>query len=153
MSGLSKKDSTTKFKALQGLQALVSSANTKPTSDATTSVSTATAQDASSASAATGASTALELIQHWPRLYRRLSIDPDRRVRLQAQVLLGQLGVAVGKKIVPHLSSLMGPWLSAQHDPSTDVASAAVAAFEAVFPVPEKRAKVRPELLKELTHQ
>jgi hypothetical protein len=52
-----------------------------------------------------------------------------------------QLGVAAGKRISPHLSALMGPWLAAQHDPAADVATAATSAFTAVFPKLERRAK------------
>lgn len=73
--------------------------------------------------------------------YRRLSIDPDRRVRAQSQHLMKALGVAAGKRISRQLSALMGPWLASQHDPAPDVAAAATAAFTTVFPKAEKRAK------------
>ena len=51
------------------------------------------------------------------------------------------LGLATGKRITPHLSALMGPWLAAQHDASPEVATAAVDAFESVFSKAERRTK------------
>lgn len=114
VSKLSKRDATTKFKALKGLEELINS----------------------------DTSIALDVSRHWPRIYKRLSLDVDRRVRIQTQDVLGIIGKQAGKKLSSVLKQIIGPWMSAQFDPSRDVASHAKVSFNDIFPTEEKRAKV-----------
>ena len=111
---LSKKDLTTKLKALSEFSELCHQGN---------------------------ASTALTALPYWPRIYNRLSEDNDNRVREAAAVALHSLIKAVGKEIAPHLKSIMGCWWIAQNDSYSPAATASMKAFTAAFPTSEKQAK------------
>ncbi|KAM3413708.1 E3 ubiquitin-protein ligase listerin [Cercospora zeina] len=107
---LSKKDSTTKAKALEDLQASLSA--TEDIEDA--------------------------IIEVWVKQYPRLSIDTARRVRQLAHHFTGQLSVKCGKRIAKQLSKITGPWLAGTFDSDRSVAKAAEEALTTVFPTPEK---------------
>ncbi|XP_061483856.1 E3 ubiquitin-protein ligase listerin isoform X1 [Rhineura floridana] len=74
------------------------------------------------------------VLPYWPRIYCKISIDHDRRVREATQQAFEQLILKVKKHLAPHLRSLMGYWLIAQCDTYSPAASAAKVAFEKAFP-------------------
>ncbi|RMZ89542.1 hypothetical protein DV736_g3226, partial [Chaetothyriales sp. CBS 134916] len=111
LRNLSKKDSTTKSKAIEELQAHV---RTAPSLDEA-------------------------VIAAWIALYPHASIDTSRRVRQLAHTLQGSITLATTKRILPYLRSAIGPWLSGLFDNDRVVERAAKEALELVFPTPEKR--------------
>ncbi|THX31270.1 hypothetical protein D6D12_02973 [Aureobasidium pullulans] len=108
---LTKKDSTTKAKALEELQAYVS----------------APEQQIEEA-----------VLEAWVKLYPRLSIDSARRVRQLAHNVLGQIAAKSGKRMVKHMSRIAGPWLAGAQDSDRAAARAAQDALKQVFNTPEK---------------
>ncbi|XP_015278471.1 PREDICTED: E3 ubiquitin-protein ligase listerin [Gekko japonicus] len=74
------------------------------------------------------------VLPYWSRIYCKISIDHDRRVREATQQAFEQLILKVKKNLAPHLKSLMGYWLIAQCDTYSPAASAAKVAFEKAFP-------------------
>ncbi|EMC95750.1 hypothetical protein BAUCODRAFT_34518 [Baudoinia panamericana UAMH 10762] len=113
---LSKKDSTTKVKALEEIQAYITNVDTD-------------VEDG--------------LLEAWVKLYPRLSIDSARRVRQLAHVVNGYVCSKAGKRSGRHLPSIAGPWLAGSHDTDRAAAKAAQDAFALVFPTPEKVAGLR----------
>lgn len=103
---LSKKDSTTKAKALEDLQAAL----------------TGTSNDIEDA-----------VVEAWIKQYPRLSIDNARRVRQLAHQLTGQVGVKCGKRIAKHLPRISGPWLAGTFDTDRSVSKTAQDALSSVF--------------------
>ncbi|XP_078514506.1 E3 ubiquitin-protein ligase listerin isoform X2 [Lissotriton helveticus] len=90
------------------------------------------------------------VLPYWPRNYCKISLDHDRRVREATQQAFEQLILKVKKDLAPHLKSLMGYWLIAQCDTYMPAASAAKVAFEAAFPPnkqPEALAFCKEEIL------
>ncbi|CAH2219322.1 E3 ubiquitin- ligase listerin [Pelobates cultripes] len=90
------------------------------------------------------------VLPYWPRNYCKISLDHDRRVREATQQAFEQLILKVKKYLAPHLKSLMGYWLLAQCDTYSPAASAAKVAFEAAFPPhkqPEALAFCKEEIL------
>ncbi|KAG9969335.1 hypothetical protein KCU78_g24036, partial [Aureobasidium melanogenum] len=108
---LTKKDSTTKAKALEELQQYVSAPDQQ-------------IEDA--------------VLEAWVKLYPRLSIDSARRVRQLAHNVLGQIAVKSGKRMVKHMSRIAGPWLAGAQDSDRAAAKAAQDALKHVFNTPEK---------------
>ncbi|UJO21556.1 E3 ubiquitin-protein ligase listerin [Fulvia fulva] len=108
---LSKKDNTTKAKALEDLQSFLITSDRE-------------VEDA--------------IVEAWVRLFPRLSIDNARRVRQLAHQLNGQLCAKCGKRIAKHLPRLAGPWLAGTFDADRMSAKAAQDALSAVFSTPEK---------------
>ncbi|CAN0229453.1 unnamed protein product [Lampetra planeri] len=93
------------------------------------------------------------ILPYWPRLYNKISTDLDRRVREAAQVAMQQLASRVRRALAPHLKAVMGTWLVAQCDGHAPAASAARAAFSAAFPPakqPEALAFCKDEILSHL---
>ncbi|RMZ77924.1 hypothetical protein DV738_g4100, partial [Chaetothyriales sp. CBS 135597] len=111
LRNLGKKDSTTKSKAIEELQAHV---RTAPSLDEA-------------------------VIAAWIALYPRASIDTSRRVRQLAHTLQGSITLATTKRILPYLGSAIGPWLAGLFDNDRVVERAAKEALELAFPAPEKR--------------
>ncbi|MEE6468105.1 hypothetical protein FKM82_008163 [Ascaphus truei] len=90
------------------------------------------------------------VLPYWPRNYCKISLDHDRRVREATQQAFEQLILKVKKHLAPHLKSLMGFWLISQCDTYAPAASAARVAFEAAFPAhkqPEALAFCKEEIL------
>ncbi|KAJ8266659.1 hypothetical protein GJAV_G00133160 [Gymnothorax javanicus] len=75
------------------------------------------------------------VLPYWPRIYCKISVDHDRRVREATQQSFQQLILKVKRNLAPYLKSLMGYWLIAQCDTYSPAASAANQAFEAAFPL------------------
>lgn len=108
---LSKKDSTTKAKALEDIQTYVSSSD----------------QQIEEA-----------VLEAWVKVYPRLSIDSERRVRQLAQTLLGNIASKCGKRIARHMPKIAGPWLAGAQDSDRAAARAAQDALKKIFNTPEK---------------
>ncbi|XP_046848611.1 E3 ubiquitin-protein ligase listerin-like isoform X2 [Xenia sp. Carnegie-2017] len=106
MKKLSKRDSITKFKAVQELGELCKTSETKDV---------------------------LGMLKYWPRLYNKLSLDIDYRVRESTQNTMNQIMSRVGRNFAPHLKSVMGTWLCCQCDAYPLVATAAQKAFSSAF--------------------
>ncbi|XP_073685432.1 E3 ubiquitin-protein ligase listerin [Garra rufa] len=75
------------------------------------------------------------VLPYWPRIYCRISVDHDRRVREATQQAFEQLVLKVKRNLAPYLKSIMGHWLISQCDTYSPAASAASAAFQAAFPL------------------
>ncbi|KAL6254811.1 hypothetical protein P5V15_014145 [Pogonomyrmex californicus] len=104
---MSKKDATTKYKALQEFATLC--------------------QD-SELSAIEG------MLSFWPRFYCALSIDIDHRVREAAQLAHAAVVKRMGKGIAMYLKQLAGAWFTSQYDTYPPAASAAINSFNSTFP-------------------
>ncbi|KAF2455372.1 hypothetical protein BDY21DRAFT_350599 [Lineolata rhizophorae] len=113
---LSKKDSTTKAKALEDLQAIFSTS---------------------------GANVEEAVLEAWMKIYPRISIDTSRRVRQLAHSVHGQISSSCGKRIAKFMPKIVGAWLCGLYDSDRSVSRAAQEAFEQLFPTPEKRRNVR----------
>ncbi|KAJ3589459.1 hypothetical protein NHX12_010304 [Muraenolepis orangiensis] len=90
------------------------------------------------------------VLPYWPRIYCKISVDHDRRVREATQQAFVQLVLKVRRSLAPFLKSLMGYWLMAQCDTYVPAASAACLAFTAAFPPskqPEALSFCRDEIL------
>uniref|UniRef100_H3CX74 E3 ubiquitin-protein ligase listerin n=1 Tax=Tetraodon nigroviridis TaxID=99883 RepID=H3CX74_TETNG len=73
------------------------------------------------------------VLPYWSRIYCKISVDHDRRIREATQQAFEQLVLKVGRSLAPFLKSLMGHWILSQCDPYTPSASAACQAFQAAF--------------------
>ncbi|CAK6442144.1 unnamed protein product [Pipistrellus nathusii] len=104
---LSKKDVTTKLKAMQEFGTMCTERDTEIVKG---------------------------VLPYWPRIFCKISLDHDRRVREATQQAFEKLILKVKKHLAPYLRSLMGYWLIAQCDTYAPAASAAKDAFEAAFP-------------------
>ncbi|KAM6314161.1 E3 ubiquitin-protein ligase listerin isoform 2-T2 [Podargus strigoides] len=90
------------------------------------------------------------VLPYWPRIYCKISLDHDRRVREATQQSFEQLILKVKKHLAPYLKSIMGYWLIAQCDTYSPAASSAKVAFETAFPSskqPEALAFCKDEIL------
>lgn len=104
---MTKKDSTTKVKALQEFSELVLK---------------------------TDASTIKSILPFWPRLYNNLSTDVEHRVREAAQQAQSALMSQAGKNIAPYLKQLAPAWIASQYDTYAPAASIAMQSFKKSFP-------------------
>lgn len=109
---LSKKDVVTKLKAIQEFQGLCTE---KEEEDI------------------------VSLLPHWPRLYNRLSMDHDKRVREATQQMFIKVVSRVKRNLAPHLKAIMGCWLMSQNDPYAPAGSGAKVAFRKAFTLQEKQ--------------
>ncbi|XP_077539719.1 E3 ubiquitin-protein ligase listerin [Haemaphysalis longicornis] len=114
MRKLTKRDQTTRLKALQELLDLVKEKDVELIKGA---------------------------LPFWPRLYNKLSLDNDRRVREATHRVHELICQRVRRDLAPHTKGLIGAWLVSQSDPFAPAASAAKAAFEAAFSA-EKQTQV-----------
>uniref|UniRef100_A0A7N8Y352 E3 ubiquitin-protein ligase listerin n=1 Tax=Mastacembelus armatus TaxID=205130 RepID=A0A7N8Y352_9TELE len=73
------------------------------------------------------------VLPYWPRIYCKISMDHDRRIREATQQAFEQLVLKVRRSLAPYLKSLMGHWILSQCDTYTPAASAACQAFQAAF--------------------
>ncbi|QDS71588.1 hypothetical protein FKW77_006216 [Venturia effusa] len=109
---LSKRDSTTKAKALEDLQAQLSSSEQE-------------IEDG--------------VLEAWINIYPRTSIDNSKIVRQLTHAIQGQVCIKSGKRIAKHMPKVIGPWLAGLFDNDKSVSKAASEAFEQVFATHEKR--------------
>jgi hypothetical protein len=103
---VSKRDSTTRLKALQSLLQIVQRKD---------------AEDATS------------LIGAWSYVYAKLIMDVNRAVRAAAARVMGQLATTAGRALAPHLKSLVPYWYLQQYDEASEVAATAQSSFESAF--------------------
>ncbi|XP_021346788.1 E3 ubiquitin-protein ligase listerin-like, partial [Mizuhopecten yessoensis] len=126
---LTKKDSTTKVKALQEFSSLCQEKDLEDLK---------------------------AVLPFWPRMYNRAALDVDHRVRETTQHAMTALAGKAGKHLAPYLRSLMGAWLLCQCDTYPTVSAAATQAFQSAFP-PAKQTDVlvycRIEIIQFLTDQ
>jgi len=74
------------------------------------------------------------VLPFWPRLFARLSVDSDRRVRENTAKAQGFYASKLGRSLAPHLKDLMGAWYTSQCDTYTPASSAAVNSLKTCFP-------------------
>ncbi|KAF6016474.1 LTN1 [Bugula neritina] len=112
MKRLTKRDAVTKLKALQNLHSICQERESEVVVDS---------------------------LKYWPRLYNKLAIDFDHRVREASHKALKEVAIRSGRNLAPHLKHLIGAWLLSLCDQYAPAASAARSAFDAVFPTEAKR--------------
>ncbi|KAL0843615.1 hypothetical protein Bca101_016861 [Brassica carinata] len=112
---LSRKDPTTKIKALTSLSELVKQKKGKEL---------------------------LPLIPQWIFEYKKLILDYSRDVRRATHDVMTNVVTGVGRDLAPHLKSIMGPWWFSQFDLVSEVSQAAKSSLQAAFPAQEKRLDV-----------
>ncbi|KAH5107178.1 E3 ubiquitin protein ligase listerin [Parastagonospora nodorum] len=112
---LSKKDSTTKAKALEDIQAYVAKES------------------------------AVEegLLEAWVKIYPRTSIDNAKAVRQNAHHLHGQIAASAGKRIAKHMPQSVAAWLCGLYDSDRSVVEATQSSLRQVFNTPEKIQNIR----------
>ncbi|KAL9088242.1 MAG: hypothetical protein Q9159_003226 [Coniocarpon cinnabarinum] len=116
---LSKKDGTTKSKALDDLIAYV------------------TAQNQEQAPLEDG------FLEAWVKVFPRLSIDVSRRVRQSSFALQKAVAKTIGKRIAKHMPFLAPAWLAGLHDGDRAVMRAAHDGLQSMFGSPEKQKNLR----------
>ncbi|KAF8965509.1 hypothetical protein BGZ46_000588 [Entomortierella lignicola] len=110
---MSKRDTTTKVRALEDLEKWVK------------------AQPGDEES---GSDSCQEAIGPWIKLYIKLTTDVDRRVRLLTNNVHMLLVKRVKRKLAPYLKEVIGAWIGTFFDPTRDVARVATEAFKSAFP-------------------
>ncbi|KAF2711283.1 hypothetical protein K504DRAFT_480372 [Pleomassaria siparia CBS 279.74] len=113
---LSKKDSTTKAKALEDIQTYVASLK-EPVEEG--------------------------VLEAWIKMYPRTSIDNAKAVRQGAHVVHGQISSSAGKRIARHMPKTVGAWLCGLYDSDRSVAEATQNSLRQVFNSPEKIQNIR----------
>ncbi|XP_077447675.1 E3 ubiquitin-protein ligase listerin [Stigmatopora argus] len=73
------------------------------------------------------------VLPYWPRIYCKISVDHDRRIREATQLALEQLVLKVRRSLAPFLKSLMGHWILSQCDTYTPASTAARQSFQSAF--------------------
>uniref|UniRef100_A0A9I9DLL5 E3 ubiquitin-protein ligase listerin n=1 Tax=Cucumis melo TaxID=3656 RepID=A0A9I9DLL5_CUCME len=109
---LSRKDPTTKLKALASLSEILKQKSGKDVAS---------------------------IIPQWVFEYKKLLMDYNRDVRRATHDTMTNLVMAAGREIAPHLKSLMGPWWFSQFDSVSEVSQSAMQSLQAAFPAQEKR--------------
>jgi hypothetical protein len=113
---LSKKDSTTKAKALEDIQSYVSSLQ-EPVEEG--------------------------ILEAWIKTYSRTSIDNAKAVRQNAHLVHGQMAVSAGKRIAKHMPKSVAAWLCGLYDSDRSVVEATQTSLRQVFNTPEKIQNIR----------
>ncbi|KAK1916221.1 hypothetical protein P3342_004037 [Pyrenophora teres f. teres] len=113
---LSKKDSTTKAKALEDIQAYVSALQ-EPVEDG--------------------------LIEAWIKIYPRTSIDNAKAVRQNAHLVHGHFALSAGKRMAKHMPKSVAAWLCGLYDSDRSVVEATQTSLRQVFNTPEKLQSIR----------
>ncbi|XP_041995812.1 E3 ubiquitin-protein ligase listerin isoform X1 [Salvia splendens] len=109
---LSRKDPTTKLKALTSLSQLMEEKSAKEL---------------------------VVIIPQWAFEYKKLLLDYNREVRRATHDTMTNLVTVVGRDLAPHLKPLIGPWWFSQFDSIYEVSQAAKRSFQTAFPAQEKR--------------
>ncbi|KAF9958836.1 hypothetical protein BGZ72_010818 [Mortierella alpina] len=110
---ISKRDTTTKVRALDDLEKWVKA---QPEDDEA------------------GSEACQEALGPWIKLYIKLTTDVDRRVRLLANNVHLLLVKRVKRKLAPYLKEVIAAWIGTFFDPTRDVARVAMEAFKSAFP-------------------
>ncbi|XP_035204412.1 E3 ubiquitin-protein ligase listerin-like [Stegodyphus dumicola] len=74
------------------------------------------------------------VLPFWPRLFNKLALDTDRRIREATHEANGKLIFKVKREVAPYLKNIMGVWLLGQCDLYAPAATSAQATFTATFP-------------------
>lgn len=104
---MGKRDSTTKIKALQEFLELCDQASLD---------------------------TLKAVLPFWPRIFSRIAIDEDRRVREGVHKAHSKLTSKVGRNLAPCLKEIMGAWFTSQCDNYAPAASLASNSLRVCFP-------------------
>ncbi|KAF9570336.1 hypothetical protein EC968_001949 [Mortierella alpina] len=110
---ISKRDTTTKVRALDDLEKWVKA---QPEDDEA------------------GSEACQEALGPWIKLYIKLTTDVDRRVRLLTNNVHLLLVKRVKRKLAPYLKEVIAAWIGTFFDPTRDVARVAMEAFKSAFP-------------------
>lgn len=121
MRKLTKKDVTTKLKALQEFCDMCDT------------------EEGSEHEAKTSDGGMKVVLPYWPRLYSRLAFDQDQRVREAAQRAHLIVVKRLGRELAPYLKSIASSWLLSCGDPHAPAAALATEAFRSAFPEESKR--------------
>ncbi|KAF1939847.1 hypothetical protein EJ02DRAFT_380896 [Clathrospora elynae] len=113
---LSKKDSTTKAKALEDIQAHVSSLQ-EPVEEG--------------------------VLEAWIKMYPRATIDNAKAVRQNAHLVHGHMAVSAGKRIAKHMPKSVAAWLCGLYDSDRSVVDATQTSLRLVFTSNEKIQNIR----------
>ncbi|KAF2267433.1 hypothetical protein CC78DRAFT_530830 [Lojkania enalia] len=113
---LSKKDSTTKAKALEDIQSYVSSLQ-EPVEEG--------------------------ILEAWIKIYPRTSIDNAKSVRQNAQTLHGLIAASAGKRVAKYMPKSVGAWLCGLYDTDRSVVEATQNSLRQVFNTNEKIQNIR----------
>ncbi|OAL43985.1 RING zinc finger protein-like protein [Pyrenochaeta sp. DS3sAY3a] len=113
---LSKKDSTTKAKALEELLAYLAGLK-EPVEEG--------------------------ILEAWIRIYPRTSIDNAKAVRQNAHTVHGQIALSAGKRIAKHMPQTVAAWLCGLYDSDRSVVDATQRALRHVFTTPDKIQSIR----------
>ncbi|EDU39791.1 conserved hypothetical protein [Pyrenophora tritici-repentis Pt-1C-BFP] len=113
---LSKKDSTTKAKALEDIQAYVSALQ-EPVEDG--------------------------LVEAWIKIYPRTSIDNAKAVRQNAHLVHGHIALSAGKRMAKYMPKSVAAWLCGLYDSDRSVVEATQTSLRQVFNSPEKLQSIR----------
>lgn len=109
---LSRKDPTTKLKALSSLSRLIAHKTVVEI---------------------------VAIIPQWTFEYRKLLMDYSREVRRATHDTMTNLVSVVGRELALHLKPLIGPWWFSQFDSVYEVSQAAKRSFQTAFPAQERR--------------
>ncbi|KAI5061228.1 hypothetical protein GOP47_0023733 [Adiantum capillus-veneris] len=109
---LSKKDFTTRVKALK---ALITFFRERPATEL------------------------CQLLPNWIFEYKKLVQDENQQVRECTHNAMSAIAVSVGRGLAPHLRMLMGAWWVSQFDPVREVSAAARQSLQVAFQGPSKR--------------
>ena len=112
---LTKRDETTKLKALAALVARAEGGEGTATVDAAA------------------------LLPAWTYAYNRLALDASKKVRAAAARALGVLVRGAGRGLAPHMRPLVGAWWLARFDPFAECAAAADAAWRTALSDEKRR--------------
>lgn len=74
------------------------------------------------------------VLPFWPRIYAKLALDDDRRVREHAQKAHLHFTSQLGRNIAPHLKELMGVWSTSQCDTYAPASTVAAQSLKSCFP-------------------
>lgn len=74
------------------------------------------------------------VLPFWPRIFSRLAVDGDRRVRENLHKSHYQLSVKLGRNLAPFLKEIMGAWFTSQCDTYAPAASLATHSLQSCFP-------------------
>jgi hypothetical protein len=75
----------------------------------------------------------VQILPEWISTMKKLSVDISRRVREQAFIAFKYVVQVVKKELGPYLKQIMGNWFIAMQDLEREVAAAAIAAFHTAF--------------------
>ncbi|KAF1995011.1 hypothetical protein P154DRAFT_446367 [Amniculicola lignicola CBS 123094] len=113
---LSKRDSTTKAKALEDIQSYILSLQ-EPVEEG--------------------------VLEAWIKMFPRSSIDNAKAVRQNAHILQGQIAASAGKRIAKHMPKCVAAWLCGLYDSDRSVVDATQSSLRQVFNTPEKIQAIR----------